>query len=1145
MGAWGRTIVGAGLAVMLAGVTAGTASGGETAPAQPAARGAQVASLPAVPGGGGGEVAADGTVTLEDGSYDVTLITGDRVQVVQRDGRTSMAIAPVTRADGSWPSFLRSSWKGHHFVVPVDVAALVPTQLDRRLFDVTGLIASGYDDARTDSVPVIVQTGEPGTKADPARGVDWKGLGVAKGRNLKSIGSVAGKVSKERGGGQLVEALADVPEVKRVWLDARVEALDAVSTPQVGAPQAWDAGHTGEGVTVAVLDTGVDADHPDLADAVIGAADFSESESGPDDLFGHGTHVAGIITGNGAASDGEILGVAPDALILNGKVLDDYGSGSDSMIIAGMEWAAAEGADVVNMSLGLPGGYTDGTDPLALAVNEISEASGILFVIAAGNEGGYTTVTTPGSADLALTVAAVDAADVPTWFTSRGPRIDGAAKPDLAAPGEEILAPNAGYPDTVSEPYISYSGTSMATPHVAGVAALLLDARPDLGSQELKSILVGSAEDVSSAVNLDGSPVSVFDVGSGRVFAPNAIDQRVHATPSSLGFGLFEFPQADTEPVAQTLTYTSTAAADLTLTLTAEATGEDGSVLPGALSLAVDEVTVPAGGSAEVQVTFDPLAAGVGAGRVGGVIVASDGAAETVRTAVMAVNEPEMYDLTIVGTDRLGGPATSEDIVGVTPLGPVEVTFGFEQLFPYFGEDGSATVRLPMGTYGVMGMLSVTDEETWETSALDAVNVPEVELTADTTVYLDATQFEPVTVRTQRPTQQVSIDSTLTRVGELWGVSVSTSIFGGASLGAVPSEPVTVGEFSWMHKHVRIPPRADAHAGDYRYLYDLAWYEADRIPAGAAYVADTRTTSRTTADYNSMAGGPATAWSARFAFAPADASASATAYPVALPILREEYTTGDPLLQWSAIIDPFDGYGVLDSPPRSFVAGTRQTERWLHQVHHLSTVRGMTGSDGESLMVMAPPIADDHGHAGYADSSILTERTRVWVDGELVDDQPFTGAFVQAPEPGTPVRVLSEVSVAHPAWTRSTSYSTDWRFRAPAGSWDEIVPVDLLNVDYGVIPQMSDLNAAGRSVRLNLGILDAVGDRAAGVTSVRVWVSGDRGVTWSEAKVSGTGSQRSATVQAPKGAVSVSLKVTASTARATVIDTVIDAVGLR
>lgn len=1144
MGAWGRAVVGAGLAVMLAGVTAGTASGGETAPAQPAARGAQVASLSPVPGGGGGEVAADGTVTLEDGSYDVTLITGDRVQVTQRDGRTSVAVTAATRADGSRPSFQRYSWKGHHFVVPVDVAALVPAQLDRRLFDVTGLIASGYDDARTDSVPVIVQTGEPGTKADPARGVDWKGLGVAKGRSLKSIGSVAGKVSKERGGGQLVEALADVPAVKRVWLDARVEALDAVSTPQVGAPEAWDAGHTGDGVTVAVLDTGVDAEHPDLADAVVASADFSESASGADDLFGHGTHVAGIITGNGKASGGKIVGVAPDAQILNGKVLDDFGSGSYSMIIPGMEWAAAKGADVVNMSLGLPGGYTDGTDPLALAVNEISAANDLLFVLAAGNEGGYTTVTTPGSADLALTVSAVDAADAPTWFTSRGPRIDGAAKPDLAAPGEEILAPNAAYPESTNEAYIAYSGTSMATPHVAGVAALLLDARPELGSQELKSILVGSAEDVSASVNLDGSPVSVFDVGSGRVFAPSAIDQRVYTMPSSLGFGVFPFPQTDAEPATETLTYTSTAAADLTLTLTAEVAGEDGSVIPGALRLSNDEVTVPAGGSAEVQVTFDPQAAGVGAGRVGGVIVASDGSGETVRTAVMAVNEPEMYDLTIVGTDRNGGPGSFEDIIGVTPLGEQEV-FNFDQLFPFFGEDGVATVRLPVGMYGVMGTLSVLNEETWEFSVLDAVNVPEVELIADTTVYLDATQFEPVTVRTQRPSQQVSVDYTLTRMGAMQGVSVGVSVSGGLSLGAVPSEPVTVGEFSWMHKHLRIPPRASLDAGDYRYLYDLAWYEADRISGGGAHVADSRTTSRTTADYNSMAGGPATAWSARFAFGPADLSAFATAYPVALPILREEYTTGDPLLQWSAILDPFDGYGVLDSPPRSFLAGTRQTERWLHQVHHLSTVRGMTGSDGESLMVMAPPIADDHGHAGYADSTILTERTQVWVDEELVDDQPFTGAFVQAPKPGTPVRVLSEVSVSHPAWTRSTSYSTDWEFLAPAGSWDEIVPVDLLNVDYGVIPQMSDLNATGRSVRLNLGILDAVGDRAAEVTSVRVWVSGDRGVTWSEAKVSGTGSQRSVTVQAPKGAVSVSLKVTASTARATVTDTVIDAVGLR
>ncbi|WP_197322314.1 S8 family serine peptidase, partial [Saccharomonospora sp. NB11] len=124
----------------------------------------------------------------------------------------------------------------------------------------------------------------------------------------------------------------------------------AESVPQIGAPEAWDSGLTGEGVRVAVLDTGIDADHPDLADAVVEAEDFTGSGN-TDDGQGHGTHVAATILGDGSASDGRYRGVAPDAELVVGKVLDDDGFGQESWILAGMEWAA-ENASVVNMSLG-------------------------------------------------------------------------------------------------------------------------------------------------------------------------------------------------------------------------------------------------------------------------------------------------------------------------------------------------------------------------------------------------------------------------------------------------------------------------------------------------------------------------------------------------------------------------------------------------------------------------------------------------------------------------------------------------------------------------------------------------------------------------------------------------------------------------
>ena len=164
--------------------------------------------------------------------------------------------------------------------------------------------------------------------------------------------------------------------------------------PQIHAPQAWAAGFDGAGTTVAVLDSGYDATHPDLAGRVGATANFTE-ESSVKDGHGHGTHVASTVAGSGAASDGLRKGVAPRTTLMIGKVLNDRGSGQDSMVLAGMVWAVDQGADVVSMSLG--GDADDGTSPLAQAINELSATSDTLFVVAAGNNGSKpSTVTTPG-----------------------------------------------------------------------------------------------------------------------------------------------------------------------------------------------------------------------------------------------------------------------------------------------------------------------------------------------------------------------------------------------------------------------------------------------------------------------------------------------------------------------------------------------------------------------------------------------------------------------------------------------------------------------------------------------------------------------------------------------------------------------------
>ena len=154
-----------------------------------------------------------------------------------------------------------------------------------------------------------------------------------------------------------------LPGVEKIWLDGPMSAALDESVPQIGAPAVWEQGYDGTDVTIAVVDTGIDETHPDLAGRVVAAEEFSETGS-TTDVLGHGTHVASIAAGSGAASDGQYTGVAFGADLVNAKVLDDDGFGQESWVIAGMEWAAIEqDADVINMSI--TGGPSDGTDPVS------------------------------------------------------------------------------------------------------------------------------------------------------------------------------------------------------------------------------------------------------------------------------------------------------------------------------------------------------------------------------------------------------------------------------------------------------------------------------------------------------------------------------------------------------------------------------------------------------------------------------------------------------------------------------------------------------------------------------------------------------------------------------------------------------------
>lgn len=309
------------------------------------------------------------------------------------------------------------------------------------------------------------------------------------------------------GPAQRLRELAEDPDVEEIWEDLPVHVMLDVSVPHVRAPQLWNLGFDGQGIRVAVVDTGIDPEHPDFEERIVAVKDFTDANGEGRDGHGHGTHVASIIAGSGAASGGKYVGVAPGAELLVAKVLRDDGSGMTSDVMAGVEWAVQQGAQVINLSLGADV-QCDGTDAMS-AICDAAVDQGVVVCVAAGNAGPAAgTVGSPGCARKVITVGATTDRDEVTSFSSRGPTADGRVKPDICFPGHLIVAARArgtamGTP--VDAFYTSASGTSMATPHASGAAALLLQAYPGLGPAEVKGRLMAAAVDLGLDPNTQGS----------------------------------------------------------------------------------------------------------------------------------------------------------------------------------------------------------------------------------------------------------------------------------------------------------------------------------------------------------------------------------------------------------------------------------------------------------------------------------------------------------------------------------------------------------------------------------------------------------------------------------------------------------------
>ncbi|TDD59397.1 hypothetical protein E1263_15250 [Kribbella antibiotica] len=1026
----------------------------------------------------------------------ITLITGDRVVLRGGDQRN------VTVRGRAGAMFRIGRENGRLTVLPLDVASAVAKgRVDRRLFDITGLLEMQYDDAHTSAIPVLVPA--VGPRARKAL------VGASFGPELGGSGLAAAKVDKASAAAFFTGMNRTRSAGGTIWLDAKRRTQLDRSVPQIGVPAAWKAGLTGKGVPVAILDSGIDATHPDFKGQIVAGKNFTAEPAG--DGLGHGTHVASTVAGTGAASKGKYKGVAPGARLIDGKICDAEGFCTDSNILAGMEWAAVQQkARVINMSLGI----TDepGVDPIEAAVNRLTAQTGALFVVAAGNEGpDARTVRSPGSAAAALTVGAVDKQNVLAGFSSRGPLLEGSAiKPDVTAPGVDIVAAkakNAQIGDPVGKDYLQLSGTSMATPHVAGAAAILAQQHPKWKAAELKAVLMATAHQQAGP--------TVFEQGSGRIDVARAIADSVVSVPGSIGFGTALWPHTDDKPIAKKLTYRNLGTNPITLSLQASSTPA------GAFKLSAKRLTVPAGGTAAVTVTSDTRHSGPDGLYSGRVVATAPGV--SVGTPLAVEKEIESYDVTVRHL-LLDGNGTERNFTRIFSLDEEKI------IEVPTDANGVAKLRIPRGRYLVEGLLGDTSDRLYQ------LVWPNLNVNRALTLAVDARQAKPAAFTMPRKNTalaQAQFTYNWTGKKHFWDGNISTANLDKLYVGSIGA-PLDGFTATISARFV-----VQRKAGDYRnapYDYNLVQSRKGTYFTGYRRVVRESELGQIKSRYTADVAGRIV-YDERFGWLPGAGGSTAsipieyTAPAVATHFVEARDSGGG--ISWDGNVsylhreagDDDDLWSLTSTGPIAN-PGQQRSERWGASVVNA----GLDGGDGShrtgnELMLFAFPLTDADGHPGTGLTGSEEESTKLYRDGKLIASESVAGQIYLENAPAEKSRYRLEMSMRRDRLQLANQVNHVWTFSSQDTGGAKVV-LPLRDVHFK--PVVDALNSVPRTTvtKLPFTVVNQPGATPAPIESVAVEFSGDAGKTWRRAiVVPGVDGQYTAVFRTPAGKV-VSLRST-------------------